>query len=187
MSDSDIGKTLPFAQRPRDVGDAGRLDRVEDGGQELRRRASGGTGCRSSTATLLLAGEQLGECRPVDRLASACARRLGRVRRPAPARPGRSRRSGSRSGSRARACRGALRLVVGRADRERIHRLVRDLKTLRVGHGLLRTSSARELDASKCRAERRGACSRRPLSPSPCTGRGRRARPSRRRAGGACA
>ena len=132
---------LPVRAADADVGDPGGLDRVEHGREELRR------GSRPELVVddhgdAPLAREELRERRPVDRLGERPARRLGRV-----ADGRRLVRLDDRDQVRGRdldleRVAMLLRLVVGRPDRERVHRLVRDDDTGGLAHGILRRARA---------------------------------------------
>ena len=124
-----LGHREDLAVRADDdgVGDAGGLERVEDGGQQarLRRRPELVVDHdRDASPPLRAAREKRG---PGDRVLER-VRGAPRSRRARPrARRGRSRRAGSPAGCRARACRGRpSSSSSGRTDRQRVERLVRN-------------------------------------------------------------
>ena len=116
---------LPVRAADADVRDPRLVDRVEDRGQELRRRRRAEL-VVDDHRHARLAREQLGEGGAVDRRGERAAGSLGRVadgRRLVGLHDGDQVRRGDLDLERVPLL---LRLVVGRSDRERVHRLVRD-------------------------------------------------------------
>ena len=126
MSDSDIGKTFPFAQATTAGLPAASIASKTAGSS--RDCGVGRNWLSITTATLRRAGEQLGEARPGDRRLERRARRLGGV----------ADRLGLVGVDRREQVRVRhlevellavdLRLVAGGADRQRVERFVRDLE-----------------------------------------------------------
>ena len=136
MSDSDIGKTFPFAQQTRTSVIPAASIASNTAGSSFD-DGVGRNWLSITTATLALAAEELGERRPVDRLRQRPARGLGRVvdgRRLVGLHDGDQVRRRDVDLERVAVL---LRLVVRRSDREGIHRLVRDDDTGGLAHRVL--------------------------------------------------
>ena len=130
------GKDLAVRAHDADVGDAGRLDRVEYRRQELR-RGSGAELVVDHDRDALLPLEELRERRAVERLGECTPCSLRRVtHRRRLVRVDRGDEVGGRDVEGQRVAM-LLGLVIGCTDRQGVHRLVRDHGVVGVAHAAL--------------------------------------------------